>query len=141
MLLEFWKRVLELISFDGFKTLAYLQLIKTLKTKLWLWRLTQLMVGTWVDWQLSPRKSLFLKFCILTYKRTSRPLLGILFCRWQNLLWKTKAWIYSILSFMKIENCWRLKLLKFLQVLLTDNIFPYHFLFCSVLFQPTLWAV
>ena len=70
-----------------------------------------------VDWHGSVRKSLFLQFCI--YFRKSR---GNLFVVDKNLLWRIKTWRCSILWFMKIENWWKLKLLKFLQVLLTVSV-------------------
>ena len=100
------------------------QLIKTLKIKLWLWRLTQITRLVHGGLTFSPRKSLVYKEAITE---------GFI-CSWQNRCWTTKTWRYSILSFMKIENWWKLRLLKFLQVILTvsgiifsDIFFPFCF--------------
>ena len=96
------------------------QLIKTLKTKFWLQKLTQLTLGIWwID--MSHLASVFpcnfaFIFKLQMYKEA---ITGEFICSWQNLLWTTKTWRYSILSFIKIENCWRLKLLKFTQILVT----------------------
>ena len=96
------------------------QLIKTLKTKLWLRRLVQLTVGRW--WivmshlaRVFPCDFAFI-FKLYMYKEA---ITGGFICSWQNLLWMTKSRRYSILSFIKTESCCKLKLLKILQVLLT----------------------
>ena len=52
-------------------------------------------------------------------------------------LWTARTWRYSILSFMIIENCWKLKLLKFLQVLLTVSVIfsdAFSEIFCFVVY-------
>ena len=72
-----------------------------------------------VDWHVSPRKSLFLKF----YIHFRKPLLGNLFAVDRIFFGGLDDFKrYLVLSIMKIENCWKLKLLKFLQVLLTVSV-------------------
>ena len=98
------------------------QLLKTLKTKLWLRRMTQLTVGTWwIDMSHLARVFSYnfaIIFNIWMYKEA---ITGKLISSWQNVPWTTKTWRYPILSFMKIENCSKMKLSKFLQVLLTGS--------------------
>ena len=97
------------------------QLIKAFKTKFWLWRSTQLTVGTWwivcLTSQMSFRAILHL---FLTYKCIRKPLLG-------NLFVIDRRIFFGRLRHEDIQHChsWKLKtaggwnLLKFLQVLLT----------------------
>ena len=84
------------------------QLIKTLKTKLWLGRLAQLTVGTWwIDMSHLERVFSCNFGFILHLKIYKEAITGKFACNWQNLLWMIKTWRYSILlSFMKIENYW-----------------------------------
>ena len=45
---------------------------------------------------------------LLVCKMYKEAITGEFVCSWQNLLWTTKTWRYSVLSFMKIEKCWYL---------------------------------
>ena len=86
-----------------------------------------------VDWHVSPHKSLSCNFAfIFNFQMYKEVVTGKFICSWQILLGTTKTWRYSILSFMKIENCWKLKLLlKFLQVLLTVSVI----IFSNIIFR------
>ena len=113
------------------------QLIKILKTKFWLQRLTHLALGTWwID--MSHLSSVFsCNFAfIFDLSIFKEDIAGEFIYSWQNLLWTTKTWKYSILSFMKIENWWKLKLLKFLQVLLTVSVI----IFFDIIFRFALYC-
>ena len=87
------------------------QLIKTFYTKLWLQKFVQLTVSTWWIGMSHFAKSFSLQFC--TYFR--KPLL-------RNLFVVDRIFFGGWYSFMKIENCWKLKLMKFLQVLLIVSV-------------------
>ena len=63
------------------------QPIKTLKTKIWLRRLTQLMV--------SMVHGRYIHFFVC--KMCKEAITGELVCSWQNLLWTTETWTYSVL--------------------------------------------
>ena len=113
------------------------QLIKTLKTKFWLWRLTQLTAGTWWINMLHLASVFSYNFTFMfNLQMYKEAITGEFICRWQNLFWTTKAWRYWILSFMKIENWWKLKLLKFLQDLLTVLVI----LFSEIIFHFAVYC-
>ena len=136
--------MVEVTNFDSFKRSAdsiYLILYVDIATDQNIENKTlALEIGTaygryTVDCEISPRKILFLEL-FLTYKcMYKKAITGGFICSRQNLFWKTKSWRYSILSSMKIENCWKLKLLKFLQVLLTVPVITFSdTIFCFALF-------
>ena len=108
------------------------QLIKTLKSKTLASEIDTDHGRYMIEWHVFSCNFAFI-FNLLMYKQV---ITGDFNCSWQNLLWKTKSWRYSISLFMKIENCWKLKLLKFLQALLTVSVI----IFCNIIFRFAVYC-